>query len=131
MYDGNTTNGDFDWKSVYYYFNGISFQTWANYFPGDQLITFTQLNPANSPYRQLLGLIGDSFIQSGGKLSVTLFDSTVSSTPNYIELPGSYNATLSFYAEVTPVPEPETYAMMLAGLGLLGVMARRRKQAQA
>ena len=29
---------------------------------------------------------------------------------------------------VTAVPEPETYAMMLAGLGLLGVMTRRRKQ---
>lgn len=29
---------------------------------------------------------------------------------------------------VAPVPEPETYAMMLAGLGLLGVAARRRKQ---
>jgi choice-of-anchor C domain-containing protein len=29
---------------------------------------------------------------------------------------------------ITPVPEPETYAMMLAGLGLLGVVARRRKQ---
>ena len=27
-----------------------------------------------------------------------------------------------------PIPEPETYAMMLAGLGLLGVFARRRKQ---
>ena len=27
-----------------------------------------------------------------------------------------------------PVPEPETYAMMLAGLGLLGFTARRRKQ---
>lgn len=27
-----------------------------------------------------------------------------------------------------PIPEPETYAMMLAGLGLLGVMTRRRKQ---
>lgn len=27
-----------------------------------------------------------------------------------------------------PVPEPETYAMMLAGLSLLGVMTRRRKQ---
>jgi hypothetical protein len=28
----------------------------------------------------------------------------------------------------TPIPEPETYAMLLAGLGLLGFMAGRRKQ---
>jgi hypothetical protein len=28
---------------------------------------------------------------------------------------------------VTAVPEPETYAMMLAGLGLMGTIARRRK----
>lgn len=28
---------------------------------------------------------------------------------------------------VTPVPEPETYAMLLAGLGLLGAVVRRRK----
>ena len=29
------------------------------------------------------------------------------------------------------VPEPETYAMLLAGLGLIGTIARRRKAAQA
>lgn len=28
-----------------------------------------------------------------------------------------------------PVPEPETYAMMMVGLGLLGFMARRKKSA--
>lgn len=32
---------------------------------------------------------------------------------------------------VTGVPEAETYAMMLAGLGLVGAMARRRRQAVA
>ena len=29
---------------------------------------------------------------------------------------------------ITAVPEPETYAMLMAGLGLLGFTARRRKQ---
>src|SRR5450830_1071738 len=34
---------------------------------------------------------------------------------------GNYNGTLN----VSPVPEPETYGMMLAGLALVGVVARR------
>ena len=32
-------------------------------------------------------------------------------------------------AIATPVPEPQTYALMLAGLGVLGFLARRRKGA--
>ena len=32
---------------------------------------------------------------------------------------------------VTAVPEPESYAMLLAGLGLMGAIARRRKQSKA
>lgn len=32
------------------------------------------------------------------------------------------------HAYIAAVPEPETYAMMLAGLGLMGLVARRRKQ---
>lgn len=31
---------------------------------------------------------------------------------------------------VTPVPEPESYALMLAGLGLMGTIARRRQRTQ-
>lgn len=38
---------------------------------------------------------------------------------------GAYAGTMA----VVPIPEPETYAMILAGLGLLGFMARRRRAA--
>jgi hypothetical protein len=36
---------------------------------------------------------------------------------------GSYAGTLN----LTPIPEAETYAMFLAGLGLMGLISRRRK----
>ena len=32
-----------------------------------------------------------------------------------------------FIAQTAPVPEPETYALLLAGLGVVGFMASRRK----
>ncbi len=32
------------------------------------------------------------------------------------------------YGDIVPVPEPETYGMILSGLALLGVVVRRRKQ---
>ena len=32
------------------------------------------------------------------------------------------------FSNVSAIPEPETYAMMVAGLGLLGFMLRRRGQ---
>jgi hypothetical protein len=40
-------------------------------------------------------------------------------------------ASLIFSAQTIPIPEPETYAMLLARLGLLGFVARRRKQKAA
>ena len=44
------------------------------------------------------------------------------------------NRAISGFARVSvvaPVPEPETYAMVLIALGLLGFMARRGKQREA
>ena len=40
---------------------------------------------------------------------------------------GGYSGDQNFNVPVAVVPEPETYAMMLAGLGLLGFTARRRR----
>ena len=49
---------------------------------------------------------------------------------------GQYNFQVRNGTVITPppvdgVPEPETYAMLLAGLGVLGFIARRRKQRAA
>jgi len=55
-----------------------------------------------------------------------------------LQISGMANAGASYYIGTgfltstggpppPPIPEPETYAMMLAGLGLMGYVARRRK----
>ena len=53
----------------------------------------------------------------------------------FLAIANEGNGTTNFGSttlyEVTAVPEPETYAMMLAGLGLLGFAARRRKTSPA
>jgi hypothetical protein len=41
--------------------------------------------------------------------------------------PESARTDVKFNFSITAVPEPETYAMMLAGLGMIGFVARRRK----
>jgi hypothetical protein len=44
---------------------------------------------------------------------------------------GSYGPSMKVTTWlVTSVPEPQTYAMLLAGLGLMGAIVRRRKQNQ-
>ena len=45
-----------------------------------------------------------------------------------LPLPVGYAGSLTANA-VAPVPEPETYAMLLMGLGTVGWIARRRKKA--
>ncbi|MBV5336567.1 MAG: PEP-CTERM sorting domain-containing protein, partial [Deltaproteobacteria bacterium] len=55
-------------------------------------------------------------------------------TGNWDRLTGYYDLSqpgsdFGFRTYVAAVPEPETYAMLLAGLSLMGGIARRRKLA--
>lgn len=48
---------------------------------------------------------------------------------NFAGLPNGVSNYRAFTTGVSAVPEPATYAMLLGGLGLVGAIARRRKQA--
>ena len=45
----------------------------------------------------------------------------------YIAYSNEVSNTTSVY-QLTPIPEPETYALMLMGLAAVGAVARRRRQ---
>jgi len=57
-----------------------------------------------------------------GELTAGSYFFTVSATP--VSTIGVYSYTFTTSA----VPEPETYAMLLAGLGIVGMVARRRRR---
>lgn len=48
--------------------------------------------------------------------------------PSLYNISVLYDANQQDFLLAAPVPEPETWAMLLAGMGLIGTMARRRRQ---
>lgn len=77
-----------------------------------------------------------SFVQdilsasASGDKSISLYLMGTSATLGMIIFTGGQSQalpTLSFDVVAAPVPEPNSYAMALAGLGLLGAVARRRR----
>ena len=47
---------------------------------------------------------------------------------DHAQNPNQYGFVIERITVTTAVPEPETYAMLLAGIGLLGAVARRRQR---
>jgi autotransporter-associated beta strand protein len=97
---------------------------------GDSMLTLDFINGFAAKVKT-----GDSFelMQVGGGLSGQFANVASGARLLTVDGEGSFvvtygdgnNLMLSAY-EVTAVPEPESYALMLAGLGLIGLMARRR-----
>lgn len=69
-------------------------------------------------------------MQGSDQMSILIGFSTYADITG-LSIPGSTPIAMSNFSVTTPVPEPESYAMMLAGLGLVGFMAKRRKQVEA
>jgi hypothetical protein len=112
------------------------------YTPSNILFSssFSYLNAGNfTPEFSATVYATDTYIayvyqQTGGYWYHCGFSSCYQPTYGYV--PITYSSNLSFGANsntsltvstVSAVPEPETYAMLLSGLGLIGFMAYRRK----
>lgn len=69
-----------------------------------------------------------------GAIETGTLDPVWVSGPLVLTVSGISNSVTASYSgglNVTPVPEPETYIMMLGGLGILSFIGRRRKKADA
>ncbi len=81
------------------------------------------------------GEYGFSLILFGGNQAQLIFANPAETSPGcaFLPVPGascgiSANAATGVFAPVSEVSEPETLALMLAGLGAIGLGARRRRR---
>lgn len=116
--------------------------------PGDLSFTFAQITGTNGIWSvtntSSTGLVLDlAFaVHAGAQAGAWLFDGQTVQAGQTLagtwdinwtvgqgqgNNPNFSNLTL-FAREVSPVPEPATYGMLLAGMAVVGMVARRRKQ---
>ncbi len=75
---------------------------------------------------------GTTLISTFSGNNVTVPFGTLPDGQYHLDISGNFGADAyvgSYAVGISAVPEPETYAMLLAGLGLVGFSARRRKVA--
>jgi hypothetical protein len=84
---------------------------------------------ANAPYLNDFGIFLASATETWRIVNWGYSDIQILNLSNHWSTnSGAINVSALAAAPTAPVPEPETYAMLMAGLGVLGAMSRRQKK---
>jgi hypothetical protein len=101
----------------------ISLLPATTHSPGDFIadnVLFPSADPVHNDAGALFTMGADEWnIWGNGPGSYSMWHSTIGH---------NWDVQTTGTMTIAAIPEPDTYAMMLAGLGLMGFIARRRKQ---
>ena len=124
----NTTDHAIDWNVSYYFTAYAGWNEFSSLAVNGQLVradsqTGSAFATLSLPAHQVSHIIA---VAGAGSPAGNMRSNELGFYNNSLELPGGLRF-VDQLLDVQPVPEPESYAMLLAGLGLMGVVARRRR----
>jgi hypothetical protein len=103
---------------------GPAIRNYAKSIQNSYALIFVPDNPLNALTPAQLSRVAYADCAPGGMMGATCMTGTSEAAYGAI---GTMSGVPYSQTITAAVPEPETYAMMMAGLGLVGFMSRRRK----